>query len=159
MQVKTDGKALEGTFELPGNFVDAYVIAQLEAAAKGKVVAFGPEDKGGDEPRALLFDGKVLGEWSSYDHIDLVAGLTKVAKEAGNCGSYKNTKTGEVVTIHKEARNHVYSVYDRRTGKLVKKREFRARPPACPTKIDPKEGVFSEADPADGLAFLKSLVD
>lgn len=158
LKLDVDGKTLKGKLTIPGERVSELVLSHL-AANIGKPLTFGTADTKPSRPRALLHAGTVYGTWTEFSDIDLVARKKVVRRDAGSCGTFVNTKTGETRTIGKKANDLHYTVYERRTGKVHAKRVIRAKSPYCPKKLDSTVyTVSSKASAEAGKAYLKSLV-
>lgn len=93
-------------------------------------LVFGPNDKSpGGKPRALLFSDfgtfHVLGNAGTASEIDLVATTTYGKKRRRKCGTY-GSASGVKTTLSIELQDRVAYVYDRRTGRRLAKKVFRA---------------------------------
>ena len=159
VQVDTNTK-LTGVVDLSRHDVRRNVLKAFAAASRGKGVVLGAEDTPPAKPRAISLGDSVFGEWTRFDQIDLVATRESVKRPIADCGTYKDTTTGELRAIHRETVNHLYKVYDRRSGALKTQHEVLARAPNCPQTMSNSPGnlLSNEASTDEGGAYLKTLV-
>jgi len=111
--------------------------ALLEPAHQGKPVKFAGDAEAPASPRSLLWvwadEVRVFGPVSRLKDIDLVGFVSQDEKRLGTC-DYKGEKTSK--TIDRVANHKSVTVFDRRTGKQVRKDRLRADdPPPCPASI------------------------
>lgn len=154
-----DGFKLSG--ELPVTAFEAQKALHktLIEVKKGPVV-FGKGDDAPPKPRVLAdLSGtslKLHGSGTGPKSIDLVADAEYVTRTS-SCGTYRNSVTGEMVSISREMNDKRYTVYERRTGKVVGKRLFSAPLPACPEVMNKDETVSSFPDDGPIDTYLASL--
>jgi hypothetical protein len=161
VQVKfSDGLALSAELELAGTSIRSYLRDELEKAKTGKVV-FPGEDQAPAKPRVLAMVGgdtvDFYGDGAGLQSIDLVA-FIDVSSREGSCGSYQNSRTGEIVSVGMTMFDDNFTVVDRRSGQVRSRRTIRAPTPACPTSMSASSSVSSSASGEEGERYLKSLV-
>lgn len=156
----SDGTKLTGELEVYPVEVTKALSQKLQGAMKGPVT-FGKGDEAPPKPRALAdVTGSSLtlyGDGPGVRSIDLVADGDYTTRTS-SCGTYRNTATGVVVSIGREMNDKKYTIYERRTGKVVGSRFFRAPLPECPQTLTQEQTVSSYPDSAQMEAYLESLV-
>ena len=161
LEVQVDANTkLTGVVELSHHDVRRNVLKRFATAGNGTGVVLGADDTPTGTPRAISFGDSVVGTWTRFDQIDLVATRESVKRTIGGCGTYKDNSTGELRAIHRQTVNHVYKVYDRRSGASKTQHEVVARIPDCPQTMSNSPGnlLSNEATPEQGEAYLKTVL-
>ena len=91
--------------------------------------------------------------------LELVAFEKELPGRERSCGTYQGTTSGVLRTVSNSARDSELSVYERKTGKLIKQHRVAAKMPACVESLEANySGIFKEAEPRDIDAWLKTLL-
>jgi hypothetical protein len=155
-----DGLKLAGQLTVSSVDVGSWISAKLNGVKTGKV-AFGGDDAAPSRARGLAFmdtNGyRLHGRGTGLASIDLVA-FSETMIRSGSCGSYRNSSTGEIVTVAKEMFDHQITVYDRRSGSVKSRRTITAPPPECPQSMSAGSSVSSFASDEEQERYLDSLV-
>jgi hypothetical protein len=111
-------------------------------------------------PRTLVDvdfkDVNLYGNPTVLRDVDLIAIRTSKTVE-GSCGSYRG-RDGTTTTVEKNDYHKQVDVYDRRTGRRVSSRFFRAPPEPCPATIHAGSSVSSFVPDGDIRAYLQGLL-
>jgi hypothetical protein len=155
-----DGTKLTGELQLYGAEIGKALGLKLKGAMKGPV-SFGKGDEAPPKPRAIVdITGstfKLYGDGPGPKAIDLVADSDFITRTS-SCGTYRNSVTGVIVSIGREMNDQKYTIYERRTGKVVGSRFFRAPLPECPETLTQEQTVTSYVDSSEVDAYLQTLV-
>ncbi len=110
------------------------------------------------KPRGLAHYGTVYGAPKTLAEIDLVA-TDKRKTDTKGCGVFKNKKKGSSRGYTLKRENKTVTVYDRRTGKQLHQKVFKAEFGRCPTVIGTKSESSLAEVPRDTIGgWLRGLV-
>lgn len=120
----------------------------LDTARKGKALLLPGEEVSKNKKRSLIFIGVrsrvLMGQAATFEEVDMVGFYAYGKDRIKHCGTYINRATGRKRRVSISLTDKIAKVQDRRTGKLIKKKVFRARK-RCPrkTRRPNNEGGFA----------------
>jgi hypothetical protein len=124
----------------------AYLFEQWfeDTARKGQPMVLAGEPESTNQRRALLYkEGNFLrrvGQPGGWESMDLVGFTEYKGDKKVRCGTYKGQKTGKVTIISMNLYGKEARVHDRRTGKLLAKKQFQAKG-RCPKQTSSTSDV------------------
>ena len=127
----------KGTFSVQTDLV----LAHLKRAA-GRALTY-PGDVAPSGGSSMIFFGKYVkthGPTEPLSALDYVAFLNSNSRTLGKC-TY--TKGSEKKRVKRVAYDYKLEVFERRTGKRVGDKRYRAYSPSCPSRLKSNEWVIS----------------
>jgi len=143
------GKTYSTTFEATG--LEQQVRDRIASVSKGGV-SLGALDKKGTRHGAVLIEGRkwtLSGDAQLAREIDLVAYREEGGSRTSSCGNYTQRSTGKTQTLSLSLSDATATLYDRRSGRVVAKRTFRATGSCGDTAAAAAGGFSASVDDRD----------
>jgi len=124
--------ALPGQKPFPATFEASGFEQQVRdrfASVKSGPVSLGPRDARGSRHGAALIEGRgwhLSGDAVVAREIDLVAFRAAAGTRTSSCGTYTQRTTGKTQTLSLTLTDTAATLYDRRSGRVLGRRTFRA---------------------------------
>lgn len=144
--VGKDGKKKEDTLELDGaNSLGQFFKTTIKI---GKPALFAGEEAGSSSKRSVLFERSsgwyYLGPGGKLKDVDMVAHY-KWNERTRRCGTYRMRRSRRRVTVKIELNDKDVTLYDRRSGAVIKRKRFKAKG-RCPRSTKSKRPTFFASD-------------
>lgn len=156
------GQTATGSTDVARKLLQERIVARLRPVEKGTGVAFPGDDAAPEKPRAAfyMYRKRLFGEAQRLSDVDLIV-VTDDKTRTSSCGTY-TASSGSSISYSITYYDENIKLVDRRTGRVVSQRFFRAPPERCPTSFSAKAGAnagtSSFPDRAQVEAFIAAAV-